>query len=255
MILVYAVLLTLIIGVGSLVFRQWAYHAGPVRARQVLWRSGLIIAGAIVVIILLRAGAILLALAVALLPVLKRLLPWLMMFAPAVMRWYRHNRKQTYSQGDTNQKPRYSTVTTQFLVMMLNHRDGSMSGQVIDGPYKGSELEQLSVTELIDLLTHCQADAQSFAVLQAYLDREHPQWRQSAGSANANDDASFDPQGHHTMSIMEARAILGVGDVASRDEIIQAHRRLMQKFHPDRGGNDFLAARINQAKSLLIRDL
>lgn len=254
MILVYAVLLALILGLGSWVFRQWAQQAGSARTRQVLWRSGVLITVIILVILLLRAGAILWALAFALLPVLQRLLPWLVMLVPSVIRWYQRRKPYYPDQGNTGHTPQQSTVTTQFLVMTLNHSDGSMSGQVIDGSYQGSKLEQLNLPELLELLADCQADAQSFAVLQAYLDREHPQWRQSAGSASAHSGTSYDSQGHHAMSVTEARAVLGVSAQASRDDIIRAHRRLMQKFHPDRGGNDFLAARINQAKAVLLSD-
>ena len=50
----------------------------------------------------------------------------------------------------------------------------------------------------------------------------------------------------------EALAILGLQPGASRDDVIAAHRRLMQKFHPDRGGTDYFAARINRAKDVLL---
>lgn len=57
------------------------------------------------------------------------------------------------------------------------------------------------------------------------------------------------------LTLEEARKILSVSAHASREEIIGAHRKLIQKFHPDRGGNDYLASRINAAKALLLKQL
>jgi MFS family permease len=54
------------------------------------------------------------------------------------------------------------------------------------------------------------------------------------------------------MSRTLALEILGLDEGATREDIIEAHRRLIQKLHPDRGGNDYLASQINLAKSVLL---
>jgi DnaJ family protein C protein 19 len=57
------------------------------------------------------------------------------------------------------------------------------------------------------------------------------------------------------MSRSEAAKLLGVGDNASTEEIIEAHRRLIAKVHPDAGGNAELAARVNRARDVLLRSI
>ena len=69
--------------------------------------------------------------------------------------------------------------------------------------------------------------------------------RQSGGSDAPNTGSS--------MSLDEAREILGLGADPSRDDIIEAHRRLMQKVHPDRGGSTYLAQQLNEAKRVLLK--
>lgn len=60
------------------------------------------------------------------------------------------------------------------------------------------------------------------------------------------------PPGKQAMSTEEAMEVLGLKPGYTKQDIIQAHRRMMQKVHPDRGGSDYLAAQINQAKETLL---
>jgi len=86
-------------------------------------------------------------------------------------------------------------------------------------------------------------------LLQTYLDREHADtWQQQAG-AQGQQRATSKPG---EMSREEALQILGLSSDASEAEIIETHRRLMQKLHPDRGGSAYLAATINLAKDTLL---
>ena len=137
-----------------------------------------------------------------------------------------------------------SEVETAYLRMQLDHDSGEMDGTVLQGRHEGCRLRDLGLGELLELLAECRSDRQSMAVLEAYLDRIHEGWRKrrdpppGTSSDGMNED--------------EARAVLGVGPEATREEIVAAHRRLMQRLHPDRGGSDYLAAKLNAAKDLLL---
>ncbi len=142
-----------------------------------------------------------------------------------------------------------SDVETGYLHMSLNHDTGEMSGEVVQGAYKGRSLESLSVAELMALHEACREhDQQSVAVLEAYLERRFgEEWRDSGG-----EEAFRTASGNGKMSRKEAFEILGIAEGAGDEEIVEAHRRLMQKLHPDRGGSNYLAAKINQAKDVLL---
>ncbi len=55
------------------------------------------------------------------------------------------------------------------------------------------------------------------------------------------------------MSEREAYELLGLAEGATREEITRRHRRMMKKYHPDHGGSTDLAARVNEAKDVLMR--
>jgi DnaJ-domain-containing protein 1 len=80
------------------------------------------------------------------------------------------------------------------------------------------------------------------ALLEAWLDRTDPAWREEPPPAPAAGP----------MTRAEALAVLGLAEGASEADIRAAHRRLMQSAHPDRGGSDWLAARINEARAVLL---
>jgi hypothetical protein len=143
-----------------------------------------------------------------------------------------------------------STVRSAAFEMELDHDTGTLSGVVIAGRYEGRALAQLSVEELLALWLDLQDDGESRALLEAYLDRRAPTWRQDM---NADRHARFTgPPSTGPMTDQEAYQILGLEPGANEPEIREAHRRLMMAVHPDRGGSTFLAARINEAKDILL---
>ena len=143
-----------------------------------------------------------------------------------------------------------SEIATRFLRVTLDHDTGAIAGEVIDGPHAGRRLEDLGLDDLLGLLGVCQAeDEQSAQVLAAYLDRVHPDWHARAQSAGAGTGDGF-AQG--PMSRDEALQILGLEPGAGADAIKEAHRRLMGGLHPDHGGSTYLAAKLNEAKDLLL---
>ena len=141
-----------------------------------------------------------------------------------------------------------STVNSQYLRMTLDHDTGDINGEVLAGRYKGQTLDQLDLDALLQLLDECRDDAESVALLQAYLEREHgDSWQQ--GEETESRAGAGSPG---EMSRAEAFEVLGLSPDASEADIIDAHRRLMQKLHPDRGGSAYLAATINLAKETLL---
>jgi hypothetical protein len=149
-----------------------------------------------------------------------------------------------------------STVGTAFLRMTLDHDTGRMEGTVLRGRFAGMRLEELGAADLVALLRECRAeDEEGARLLEAYLDRVHPEWRdelagERAGGGESAGGARSTSGGD--MSVDEAYAILGLSAGADAEAIKEAHRRLMVKLHPDHGGSDYLATKINRARDVLL---
>ena len=147
-----------------------------------------------------------------------------------------------------------STVATPFLRMTLDHDTGSMTGTILQGRSSGMRVEELGSADLLVLLRECRAeDEEGARLLEAYLDRAHPDWRDElAGErASASSGGSARPASGD-VTVEEAYAILGLSPGADAETIKEAHRRLMVKLHPDHGGSDYLATKINRARDVLL---
>lgn len=136
-----------------------------------------------------------------------------------------------------------STVSTPYLDMTLDHATGETSGLVLQGRFKGSRLSEMTPNDLLALLAELRVeDPDGAQLLDAYLARVHP-----------GTDHQPPPRTHSSgMSVKEALDILGLEPGATEADIRDAHRRLMQQLHPDRGGTDYLAAKINAARETLL---
>lgn len=139
-----------------------------------------------------------------------------------------------------------STVETTILSVRVDMSSGVINGKILAGGFAGQQLSELNEEQLQSLLEYCQKeDLDSARLLISYLERNHQKrWQHGNQYSEATTNGSMDHR--------EALAALGLEEGADKKEVITAHRRLMQKIHPDRGGSDYLAAKINQAKDLLM---
>ena len=142
-----------------------------------------------------------------------------------------------------------SRVRSQFLDMRLDHDSGELSGQIVAGPNAGHLLDEFELPQLTAMMSGF--DAESVSLLESYLDRRFPAWRQHAQGNAAGGQSRTAANGK--MTDEEAYQILGLQPGATREEITRAHRALMKKLHPDQGGSTYLATRVNEAKDTLLR--
>lgn len=228
---------TLIALVFALLLGRWMASAPAATvARTLRWTLGIVVGFAL--LFLAWAGRYQLAAVI---------LPFLI---PALLRWRSMSRWRRNVHGPT--PGQISTINTPFLRMTLDHDSGNLDGEVVAGCFVGRRLRDMSLADLLQLYGECVADDSSRRILEAYLDRHHgAAWRaggerreQSAGGAGTGSGGA--------MTRDEAYAILGLQRGADEQAVKNAHRQLMARFHPDRGGSDYLAALINHARDMLL---
>lgn len=239
MLALYLLLALVALLVAPLLLRWARARTRAVRAalaQSVLWLLG----GVLLLLVLTGRLNVLLAGVAVVVPVLLRALH-LLQFLPLL--------KRLLAQLRGGHAPRDSTIATRSLRVTLDHESGVMRGEVLGGQYRGRSLDGLTASELERLRAELrQIDPESVPLLDAFCERMRP----GAGAGGASADSASGATSGGVMSASEAYAILGLQPGAARDEIIGAHRRLMQKLHPDRGGSDYLAARVNAARDCLL---
>ncbi len=184
---------------------------------------------------------------------------WALWTLPALLPWFMRARQaarmaKNFSRmsggGGSGQTSR---VTSAHLDMELDHDSGDMDGVVRKGRHEGTQLSALSLNELLELYDdYSGEDGESARLLAAFLDRMHPDWR---GEGIADDEPESDSFSENAgkMSRAEALRILDLDENAGADEIRSAHHRLIAGLHPDRGGSAYLAAKINEARDVLLK--
>lgn len=249
-------LMLLVVLLGVLWFLHWFRSTPPQQVSRVLRRSALWgMLGLVLLAVLTGHLNPLFAALGALIPVMQRLIH-LLRLVPTLQQLMRALGLGDVGEfwkgaGAAEASQATSTLRTRYLSMRLEHASGALDGRVLDGPFQGRQLSELTLDDLLRMLEfYRDSDAQSAAVLESYLDREHgAAWRDRA--ADQADSGQTPPTGGR-LSEAEARSILGVDARADSDAIRAAHRRLIQRLHPDRGGSDYLAAQINAAKRRLL---
>jgi hypothetical protein len=153
--------------------------------------------------------------------------------------------------GDTLNGDNVSKVRSRFFAMVLDHDTGTVAGRVIAGQFKGWELIDLGEAQTRALIEEIAGDADSTSLLESWLDANRAGWREYFEETAAGQTAPPPPRDAEA----EAYEVLGLKPGATADEIKAAHRELMKGVHPDHGGSSYLAAKINEARDLLLRSV
>jgi hypothetical protein len=154
--------------------------------------------------------------------------------------------------GPRAQTGQTTRVATDWIDMELDHDTGEMRGRVLKGAFSGQSLHQLTDDDALRFYAEAgAADSETARLLEAYLDRRlGADWRVKASEQTSSSQQR--PRNSSAMTRDEAYRVLGLRPGASEDDIRDAYKRLMMNLHPDRGGTDYLASKINEAKDVLL---
>lgn len=147
---------------------------------------------------------------------------------------------------------------TEHLEVRFVIKTNQLQGTVIRGLYEGDALHTMSVERLRELANQYQEqDRKSWYLVRVFLQRTSAGQTEDQSQQNTQHNSQQGQQQNNgsfpaSPSHDEALLILGLNDNPDKSEIVAAHRKLIQKLHPDRGGNDYLAARVNQARDVLL---
>ncbi len=228
----------------------WGNKKVSLTSKPVLIASG-------VLVLVLVAGMLsnrihpIAAIGTAALPFLRRLFLGLvpffaqsLIFGNPIGRMFNRAKSNLFDDADNDGEG--SEASTDELAMVLDHESGNISGRVLQGPYANKKLDELDDTEIAELYRSLQTE-ESKRLLEAYIARHRP----DLGTEN-HAEGEQEAQSNEQMTVQRAADILGVEPTASRDKIVEAHRRLIQHLHPDQGGSSYLAAELNEARRVML---
>lgn len=236
------IIIILLLGGGTF-WWHWNANRDPVQRKKLLQKT---IIGTLIVVLLLLVvtgrmhwiGAII----AGFLASLRQAIPFLVRYFPTITQLYRN------FAGKSGRTQQSSTVTSAIIEMTLEHDSGKLSGRVLQGPFQGQSLDELDRGKLDELYSYCAStDHDSARLLASYLSARF------GNEQGFNEDKKRDTGVAQTsMSLAEALQVLGLEGEPSEEDITRAYRKIMQQLHPDRGGNEYFAAKANEARKVLM---
>lgn len=183
-----------------------------------------------------------------------RLVPLLIRFAPFLTKYLAPGGLGAPPFSGNQGNNAHSKVKTQSLNMTLDHATGQIDGEILEGAFSGKKLSALTENEFAQFYAYCQSnDQEAIRLLQAFIARERSDWETNSTYDQTNDTPSNNNS--DAINLREAYDILGLDENASKEQVSSAHRALMTQLHPDKGGSNYLAAKVNEAKRIILEHL